>query len=261
MQPERGWWKTLFDEVYLQTDARSVCDEQITRKEIDLICGLLPVRPGQRILDLCGGHGRHSLELVSRGYGMCIVVDYSEYLLSRAKKKACESGRRVYCVRADARNTGIRSGMFDHVLIMGNSLGYLSRENADFEIVSEAFRLLRPGGWLLIDVADGEMVVKNFIPRAWHEVEDDMVVCRGREIVGDRICAREMVLSKKDGLIRDRKYAIRLYDRHCLAALFSGCGFESIECHGDFSPHRAKGDYGFMNHRILAVGQKNGRKS
>ena len=172
------------------------------------------------------------------------------------KKRRPNRDGESHCVRADARNTGIRSGMFDHVLIMGNSLGYLSRKNADFEIVSEAFRVLRPGGWLLIDVADGETVMKNFSPRAWHEVEDDMVVCRGREIVGDRICAREMVLSKKNGLIRDRKYAIRLYDRHRLAELFSRCGFESIECHGDFSPHQAKGDYGFMNHRILAVGRK-----
>jgi D-alanine-D-alanine ligase len=32
------WWKTLFDEVYLLTDARSVCDARITRREVDLIC-------------------------------------------------------------------------------------------------------------------------------------------------------------------------------------------------------------------------------
>ncbi len=52
------WWKTLFDEVYLVTDARSVGDESITRQEIDIILELVPMQPDDRILDLCGGHGR-----------------------------------------------------------------------------------------------------------------------------------------------------------------------------------------------------------
>ena len=51
------WWKTMFDEFYLLTDARSVCDDEITRREVDLICQLLPIRSTHRILDLCGGHG------------------------------------------------------------------------------------------------------------------------------------------------------------------------------------------------------------
>jgi hypothetical protein len=36
------WWKELFDEVYLITDARSVCDADVTRREIDLIRELIP---------------------------------------------------------------------------------------------------------------------------------------------------------------------------------------------------------------------------
>ena len=31
------WWKTLFDEIYLKTDARSVCDNEISSREVDLI--------------------------------------------------------------------------------------------------------------------------------------------------------------------------------------------------------------------------------
>ena len=34
------WWKTLFDDVYLLTDARSVCDLALTRREVDLIMDL-----------------------------------------------------------------------------------------------------------------------------------------------------------------------------------------------------------------------------
>ena len=61
------WWKSLFDEVYLKTDARSVCDGEITRREIDVVLDLLPIEPHHRILDLCGGHGRHSLSSMIMG--------------------------------------------------------------------------------------------------------------------------------------------------------------------------------------------------
>ena len=43
MKVDPDWWKTMFNEVYLLTDARSVCDEDITRREVDLICELLPI--------------------------------------------------------------------------------------------------------------------------------------------------------------------------------------------------------------------------
>ena len=47
-----NWWKTLFDEVYLKTDARSVCDRELTRREVDVILKMIPIRPTHKILDL-----------------------------------------------------------------------------------------------------------------------------------------------------------------------------------------------------------------
>ena len=139
---------------------------------------------------------------------------------------------------------------------MGNSLGYVQEPDADGKILSEAYRLLMPGGWLLLDVVDGAAVKKMFNPNAWHEIGEDTVVCRQRELTKDSICAREMVISKQDGLIRDRTYAIRLYDPQTLASLLEAIGFDNIKIHTDFSPHRFEGDYGFMNRRMLAIGQK-----
>ena len=93
IQVDPEWWKTLFDEIYLITDARSVCDEEITRREVDLICELLPISPGHKVLDLCGGHGRHSLELAARGMGQCTLVDYSCHLIEQAGASAARLGR------------------------------------------------------------------------------------------------------------------------------------------------------------------------
>ena len=250
------WWKTLFDEVYLLTDARSVCSEDLTRLEVDIICELLPMETDSRILDLCGGHGRHTLELCARGFTDCTLLDYSQCLTDHAKNQAAECNYSMDIIQADARNTGFPSEDFDYVLIMGNSIGYIQDTDADSRIMSEAYRLLRSGGWFLVDVTDGDAVRRSFNPDAWHEIDDDIVVCRQRELKEDSIHAREVVLSKRNGLIRDQNYAIRLYGSQTLEVLLEESGFKQVRVRTGFSPHRSKGDYGFMNNRMLATGQK-----
>ncbi len=256
MKVSPDWWKTMFDEIYLVTDARSVCNDDITCREVDIICEILPVRSGEKILDLCGGHGRHSLELCSRGFKGCTLLDYSGCLIDHARKKARECNLAVDCIQGDARSTQLPSESFDHVVIMGNSLGYLPDPAADGQILQEAKRVLRQGGWLLVDVTDGSKVKASLNPTTWHEIGADVVVCRERCLDGDTLCAREMVLSKQDGLVRDRTYAIRLYESQALESLMEGAGFRQVTIHTDFSPHQSQGDYGFMNHRMLAAGRK-----
>ena len=250
------WWQTLFDEVYLLTDARSVCDESLTRLEVDVVCELIPIEPGHKILDLCGGHGRHSFELCRRGFRSCTLLDFSKPLIDMARDHIIAHDYPIEALCRDARRTDLPADNFNHVLIMGNSLGYVAEPDADGKILAEAYRLLMPGGWLLVDVVDGASVKKSFMPNAWHEIGADVVVCRQRELRNESIRAREMVLSKHKGLIRDRTYAIRLYDSQTLASLLETVGFDRIQTYTDFSPHRFEGDYGFMNRRMLAVGRK-----
>ena len=261
IEVDPDWWKTLFDDVYLMTDARSVCDETLTRLEVDVVCELLPMKNEHKVLDLCGGHGRHSFELSRRGYRSCTLLDYSQSLIKIAGDKSRAHDYPIQVICSDARKVDLASDIFNHVLIMGNSLGYIPEPGADGKILSEAYRLLLPGGWLLVDIVDGAAVKKSFAPNAWHEIGEDMVVCRERELKNDSISAREMVINKKDGLIRDRTYAIRLYDSQSLALLLETAGFNQIQIHTDFSPHRFEGDYGFMNRRMLGVGRKPGISS
>ena len=82
------------------------------------------------------------------------------------------------------------------------------------------------------------------------------MVCRQRELRRDFLCAREMVLSRQKGLIRDRTYVVRLYDPPSLASLFIQVGFNQVKFHTNFPPHQSDGDYGFMINRMIAFGQK-----
>jgi len=250
------WWKKIFDEIYLITDARSVCNADLTRREVDLILEMIPVQPHHRILDLCGGHGRHSLELCSRGFPNCSLLDYSKYLIAHARSNAERMRYRIELIEGDARDTGLPAESFDVVLILGNSLGYIAEAEADEKILLEAQRVLRKNGRILVDVTDGSTVKKSLTPTAWHEVDEDKVVCRQREFIKQRVNARELVLSKKEGLIRDSTYSIRVFKPRELAELMGKAGFREVQVQSDFRAHQTGGDYGFMNCRMLAVGRK-----
>jgi ubiquinone/menaquinone biosynthesis C-methylase UbiE len=103
----------------------------------------------------------------------------------------------VRFVQGDARDTALTAETFDHVLILGNSLGYIPEPDADLKSCRRVpAPPAKPRGWLLLDVTDGEAVRAKMAPQAWHEIGDDVVVCRQREIKNGRVCAREMVLSK-----------------------------------------------------------------
>jgi D-alanine-D-alanine ligase len=55
------WWRSIFNFLYLKTDADVVDDQSITEREVDLFLQILKLSSEDNILDLCCGQGRHSL--------------------------------------------------------------------------------------------------------------------------------------------------------------------------------------------------------
>jgi hypothetical protein len=93
-------------------------------------------------------------------------------------------------------------------------------------------------------------------PLAWHEIGDDGVVWRQREVRDGRICAREMVLSKAHGMIRDRTYRLRPYTPEDLSALVARAGFGDIARYRDASALPWAEDGSCMNQRLVLSARK-----
>ncbi len=250
------WWKSLFDDIYLITDARSVYDEDLTCREVDFLEEILKFEKSWAILDLCGGHGRHSLELSRRGFKDVTVLDYSGFLIDLGREMAQKEGFNTLFVKADARDSHLPNERFRVIMVMASSFGYLIDEGENGKILCEAFRLLMPGGSLLLDLPDREYVLKNFIPQSWHEANDEIVVCRQRYLVEDITYCRELVISKTRGLIRDTTYCIRLYSPEKITKMLKSVGFDSVTIQKDFVSHSEKADYGMMTNRMIVIARK-----
>ena len=252
------WWKTLFDEVYLLTDAPFVCNPAVTKYEVDVVERLLPLALEDRILDLCGGQGRHAAELARRGYAHVTVLDYSDFLLQRGQREAAALALPVVFYQGDARATSLPAASFDVVLLMAQSFGYFVDARDDRRVLTEVVRLLTPGGRFFLDLVDREVALQQFRAESWHEATEDIVVCWKRELAQEMVHVREMVLSKRTGVLRDRTYAERLYSHDQISTLLQEVGFEKIETRCDilgYTPDSST-DYGLATNRMVVTAMK-----
>ena len=248
-----NWWQHLFDEVYLLTDAPFVCNPELTRREVEGVIQVLQLDRADRILDLCGGQGRHALELARRGYRHLTVFDYADFLLERGRREATATGLKVTFTQGDARTLPFPAASFDVVLLMSNSFGYFADAADDRRVLAEIGRVLIPGGRFLMDLIDRDVVLRQFRAESWHEATDDIVVCWKRELVDEVVRVREMVLSKSTGLLRDRSYAERLYSADSLRILLSEEKFADIKVWPNAFVHNpgTGTDYGLATNRLL----------
>jgi SAM-dependent methyltransferase len=131
-------------------------EEKDYAAEVDLLERVFKAHaaePVRRVLDLGCGTGRHTEQLIRRGYEV-VGVDASEAMLEAARARLPGAT----FVHADIKTVSLEAE-FDAALLMFAVLGYQT-SNADvLDALWRARRLLRPGGLLFFDVWYGPAVL------------------------------------------------------------------------------------------------------
>jgi D-alanine-D-alanine ligase len=248
------WWRYIFNSLYIKTDADVVDDEEITKHETTVFLKALNIPKEASILDLCCGQGRHSFEFFRRGYNNIEGFDRSTYLISKARNKSRQNGIPVKFREGDARKLPYSVNSFDVVLILGNSFGYFESSDDDLRVLQSVAKVLKPGGALLVDVADGDFLKHNFKPRSWEWINKKHFVCRERCISanGKKLISREVITHTDKGVIADQFYAENLYSIKSLKLLVQQAAFENIATHEALTVNSQRNqDLGMMENRII----------
>jgi D-alanine-D-alanine ligase len=248
------WWRRIFNSMYLRTDADVVEDKQITRNEVELFTSILNAPKESAILDLACGQGRHSIELAQQGFTNITGLDRSHYLIRKAKSAMQHEGLKITFKEGDARKLPFPADTFDVVMILGNSFGYFESNEDDIMILKEVFRVLKPDGTFLIDVADGSYLRTHFQPRSWEWIDKKYFVCRERSLARDneRLISREIISHVEKGIIVDQFYAERLYTFDMLTDIFTRSGYKNIRLHDILESNSLRNqDLGMMERRII----------
>jgi D-alanine-D-alanine ligase len=252
------WWRTLFNSIYLKTDGDVVENERNTAKEVDLLIRAAGLEPNDRILDLCCGQGRHCVELARRGFKSVTGFDRSRYLIRLAKKRAKQEGLSIAFHEGDARRFRFPEDSFHCVALLGNSFGYFDREEDDIAVLLGVLRVLRSGGTIAMDLADGEWLKANYERRSWEWIDQNHFVCRERSLASDdkRLVSREVVVHAEKGVIADQFYAERLYSRSEITHMLERVGFVSVRAHEPIiTDSDRKQDLGMLAHRMFFTAQ------
>jgi SAM-dependent methyltransferase len=196
------WISQYFGAIYPKLYAL----DHLTKGQVDGVERMLGLRREQRILDVCCGYGRHSLELGRRGYRHVVGVDFSPPLLARARGAARAEDLRVTFRRADVRRLPFR-GTFDVALNLFTSFGYFQDEGEDLAALQGMARALRPAGRLLMDLLNREWLVRHFQPRF-------------RDVTALGTVENNLTFDLRTGRLRNRRRFRRAGRRHTLTVEF-----------------------------------------
>jgi SAM-dependent methyltransferase len=219
------------------------------RIEIDNVVSLLDIEPGEQILDLCCGVGRHSLELAHRGFNV-VGVDRTATYIEKARQNAKRSDLNVEFVMAGMEEF-CEPNRFDVVINMFGSFGYLESPEDDRMVAKNMHASLRPGGRFLIETKGREIAARDFQKRSWDE-HGDMLVLAERKPVENwgRIETRYIVIKGKQRF--EYIVSLRSFSSTELSSLLANCGFSSANVYGNLEGR----DYDHEAERLVVVGTK-----
>ena len=195
-----------------------------TEREVDALVAILGIPKGASVIDVPCGPGDHTIELANRGY-LTTGVDQSEVLLGHAKARASKAGVSSSFVLGDMRSIRL-DREHDALICMWGSFGYFD-EAGDMAQIDTFHTLLKPSGYLLLDLLPLEGLLINFEPMDSHHVGSMLVIQeRMYDLASQRVVARWTF--RGDNFRIERTTSVRLYTVRELVTMLENAGFGEV---------------------------------
>jgi len=177
------------------------------------------------VLDIGCGAGRHLAALRATEGLRPLGIDLSSVLLRDARS----DGHSV--ARADMRRLPFPDDRFDLVACFFTSFGYFATPAEDAAALREFVRVIRPGGFLFLDLPNRPVVLRDLVPQESGLCEERPLDIT-RTLEGDQIVKRIRIQGEA-GVTDHHEERVRLYDRVSLAPLMTEAGLETTLVFGD----------------------------
>jgi len=245
------WYVDFFRNDYLNVYGHLFTAER-AEKEAAFASNALQLKPGDSLLDLCCGQGRHCVQFARRGFQVT-GLDLNPAYLELARQAAMADNLQLEVIAGDMREIPFRS-RFDAIVNMYSSFGYLESEAEDAKVLASIANALKPGGRLLLDMLNREWAVANYIQHDWHAGADGTLYVELRELdlASSRMHVSFSIVSTEGGRRDSIGHHIRLYTLTETMRLLEHAGMTLTSVYGGFDGE----SYSINTRRMIILAQK-----
>ena len=206
---------------------RHVFPEKTTQAEVDFIVEEANLQPGNHILDIMCGYGRHCLELANRGINVTAVDNLPDYI-NEVKEKAATKHLPVETICTDVVEMQIDQE-FDAAICMGNSLQFFNEEDS-IRILTNISAHLKPGGKFFINTWSlAEIAVKNFKDKSWSRIGELLFLIESKFLFHPTRIETSSVIITEKGDREEKKGIDFIYSISELESMLNKTGFQLKE--------------------------------
>ena len=216
----RHWTDDYYGDLYYESVA-DLLTVRLSSFESRLLRQMLAVGPGDRVLDLACGHGRHA-RLLSPEVGLLVGLDRNPAYLARARPSG------ALLVRGDVRALPLRPGAFDAVFSWYSSL-FMFGDEENLRCLAAAAALLKPGGRIVVHHDNPARLARQPTAHAeWDLARGGRVVEDSRydPATGRDVCTRRVI--RPDGAVLAGTAELRYYTPEEWEALAPRAGLELL---------------------------------
>lgn len=150
---------SYFDGYYKQF-WRAINPEGLSRAEVNFLVEYNHLIPGNKVLDLMCGYGRHALALSRKGIKVMAIDNLADYI-NEIKEIAGKEDLPVTAIQADVIQFDPRE-YFDLAICMGNSLSFFDRNDIMKLFTTISSNLRKRGRFIVNTLMLKEIVSENF---------------------------------------------------------------------------------------------------
>lgn len=244
------WFKDWFSSKFYLEIYKHRNDED-ARNLINLIQRNVHINTDDKVLDICCGAGRHSLELARRGFHVT-GFDLSKFLISEAIKSYKQSPERNLKVKfliKDMRYFNFKSN-FEMAVNIFTSFGYFEDDNENFRVIKNASDSIRKKGYFVFDYVNADYLRKNVVPRSRNKY-GNLYITQSRKIDGDFVIKKIKISSGKKSF--EYQERLKLYNYNMMKKVFEQYGLKVYELFGDYFGNKYSKD---NSQRMILFAQK-----
>jgi len=227
-----AFYGSFYEDSYTAVGAFKKSD---AAKEIQDALNLMGAKPGDHVLDWCGGWGRHAIPAAALGYHMT-VLDFSARYIERLKRDAEAAGVEVEGIVSDFRETpqSIQADFAVNLFTAG--IGHLTKDDDRLALESLYFAL-KPGASLMIETLALSWIMRNFSESNWRDSEDGMkrlLEKRHFDFLTNSVVTTWIFQDKEAGKEEGHTFPLHVYSPAELIELLNSVGFGDFRLYSTF---------------------------